>query len=76
MSLNEHNYALLHKQMAKVAYNAYRNTAGRKGPDGNLTPGWDSLPTRLRCAWMEAAKAVCIELAGQMENKLKKEGVL
>jgi len=74
--MNESDYGMLHREMAKVAYNAYRNSAGRKGPDGNLVPGWDTLSTRKRCAWMAAAKAVCVELADKMESRLKEDGVL
>lgn len=72
----ESDYGQLHQELAKVAYLAYRDAVGRKAVNGDLLPGWETLPTRIRCAWMETTRVVCSNIADRMESWLYEVGEL
>jgi len=75
-NVQESDYDQLHQELAKVAYLAYRDAVGRRAVNGDLLPDWETLPTRIRCAWIESTRAVCINIADRLESLLYKDGEL
>lgn len=46
------------EQLAQIAYTAYGKTTNFKNYQGSPMPSWDSLPSSIKSAWMQAAGAV------------------
>ena len=75
MKLKLENYSEQQLRYGQCAYRAYGAAVDWKAYNGEDMPKWPDLPERIKCAWIESALGLAVELIDTIHETAKQQVV-